>query len=112
MRGGSGDHFPGACFRTQPDDRFDRTDTLPAAATNAVDQSLTGINGTQKINGPAVQVNAVDKIRLALGGFTEMFPRRIVRIGNRSFAIAIVDRILAPDVTLAHVNVLFFCKKT
>ena len=84
--------------------RLNRTDTLPAAATDSIDISGAGESGVQEINGPAIEIDTIDQVLFTLGGFAEMFARRVIRIGYRALAVTVVDRILAPDIALANVN--------
>jgi hypothetical protein len=64
--------------------------------------------GSQKIARPAIQIHAIDKIGFRLRGLAEMFPGRIIRVADRSIAILIINSILAPNITLAHMNILLF----
>ncbi len=85
---------------------LDRPDPLAAAAALAVDHLRAGNAGAEEIDRPAVEVDAVDEVLLAPGGFAEMLARRVVGIADRAVAVAVVDRVLAPDVALADVDAL------
>ena len=59
----------------------------------------------QKIDRPAIEVHNVDEVLRSPGRFAEVLAGRIKRVANR--AVAVVDRVLAPDVALADMDELF-----
>ncbi|MCK7540111.1 MAG: hypothetical protein MZV63_58995 [Marinilabiliales bacterium] len=88
----------------EPLDRLDGPDAHAAALGGGPILALAP--GGQEIAGPAVQVDAVDEILRALGRLAEVLGRRIVGIGDRAFAVLVVDGVLAPDVPLANADPL------
>ena len=81
---------------------------LAAAPAFAIDGSSTRDARAEEIDRPAVEVHAVDEVLLAAGRFAEVFAGRIVGITDRAFAVAVIDRILTPDIALADMNALIF----
>src|SRR5690348_4729139 len=76
-----------------------------AHAHSAIEATLETIAPrSQEIAGPAVKTNAVDEIAWALGRFQVMFTARVIGIADPSIAIAVIDCVLAPDLSLAHMD--------
>lgn len=67
-----------------------------------------GATGVEEVHGPAVEVDAVDLVFLALSRFQEVFARRVVGVGDGAVTVAVVDGVLAPDVPLADVDAFGF----
>ena len=111
MRGSSCENFFGSQLSTLTQYRLNWTNTLPATTTYSVDKSGYRISAVKEINSPAIEVYAINQVLFSLGWFTEMFTRWVIWIGNRTFTISIIDRILAPNITLANVNTFFFGKE-
>lgn len=108
VRGGGGHHGFESAFGAHVQQRFDGAHALPAAPAFAVHRARAGNAGAEEIDRPAVEVDDVDEVIGASCWFTEVFARRIVGIADRTFAIAVVHGILAPDVALADVDVFLF----
>src|SRR5215475_12798512 len=97
------DHFPSAHLFSQISHRLDR-----AYTHSAVEASLKSLaTGCKKVAGPAVQADAIDKIGGPLSWFQIMLTAGIVGIADAAIAIAVVDSVLAPDLSLAYMNALF-----
>ena len=60
----------------------------------------------EKVAGPAVEADAVDEVGRALGRLQIVFAAGIVGIADAAVTIAVVDAVLAPDLSLAHVDSL------
>src|ERR1700685_2472000 len=79
-----------------------------AYAHAAVESALKAVAPRcEKIAGPAVEADTVDEVRWTLGGFEIVLAARVIGIADASVAIAVVDRVLAPDLALAYMNALF-----
>jgi hypothetical protein len=65
-----GNHLFCSSLSTLEKKRLDRPDSLPA-----IDISVIGAGkpAGEEINGPAIEINAINQVILTLGGFTEMF---------------------------------------
>src|SRR5215475_13900803 len=97
------DHLSSAKIFSQISYRLDR-----AYAHPAVEASLKSLaTGCKKIAGPAIQADAIDKIGGPLSWFQIMLTAGIVGITDAAVAIAVVDAVLAPDLSLAYMNALF-----
>ena len=61
----------------------------------------------KKVAGPAVEADAVDEVGWALRGFQVVLAAGVVGIADAAVAIAVVDAVLAPDLSLADVDAFF-----
>jgi hypothetical protein len=106
--GGGGHHRLEAAFGAHVEQGLDRPDALAAAPAFAIHGARAGNAGAQEIDRPAVEVDDVDEVVLAAGGFAEVLARRVVGVADGPFAIAVIDGILAPDVALADMDAFLF----
>ncbi len=103
VHGGSVHHLLAAYSFTQISYRLDRAHTHAA-----VEPSLKAVaTGCQKIARPPVEADAVDKIRGSMGRFQVVLATGVIGIADAAVAIAVIDAVLTPDLTLAYVNALF-----
>ena len=83
-----------------------------ADAHAAVESALKAFAARgEKVAGPAVEADAVDEILLALRGFEVVLAAGIVGIADAAVAIAVVDAVLAPDLSLANVDAFIGSEK-
>ena len=103
MDGGGVEHFLAANFLAEVADSFNRAHAHPA-----VESALKAFaSRREKIAGPSVETDAVDKVRLTLRWLQVMFAAGIVGVADAAVAVAIVDAVLAPNLPLANVNAFF-----
>src|SRR5690348_66597 len=98
MHGGGIDHLFAASFHAKVLHRFDRADTH--AAIEAALKSFAA--GGEKIAGPAVEADTVDEIGWALRGLQIVLAARVIGVADTPVAIAVVDAVLAPDLSLTY----------
>ena len=72
-----------------------------AAVEAAVEPLATG---RKEVAGPAVEADAVDEVGGALRGFEVVLAAGVVGVTDAAVAVAVVDAVLAPDLSLADVN--------
>src|ERR1700744_825879 len=100
MHGGGVHHLLAADTFTQISYRLDRTYTHAA-----IEPSLKAVTTRcQKFTCPPVEADAINKICWALSRLQVVFATGVIGIADAAVAIAIVDAVLVPDLTLANMN--------
>src|SRR6202034_2188969 len=95
-------HLAAACDNSKVAHRLDGTDAEPAVELAFEALAPRG----EKVAGPAIQADAVDEVRRALGRLEIVLAAGIVRIADAAVTVAMIDAVLAPDLALADVNSL------
>ncbi len=86
--------------------RLNRTYSLTTTPKLAIDDFTSRDAGCEKVDCPTVEIDNIDEILVLPCRLAKMLARRVVRIGDRALTIAVIDRVLAPDISLANVDAL------
>jgi xanthine dehydrogenase YagT iron-sulfur-binding subunit len=98
--GGGVEHFLATGCEAEVAHRFDGTDA--EAGVEVAFEAVAA--GGEEVAGPAVEADGVDEVGGGLGGLEVMLAGRVVGVADAAVAVAVVDAMLGPDLSLADVD--------